>query len=391
MKLSFQIAKRFLASAKRQTLIIILGISVGISVQVFIGSLISGLQKSLVDSTIGSSSHITVVSEADDFLIDDYQEVISTISAHSEQFEDITPVINFGGGILKKDTVKKEVLLRGLNLDTGDLIYDFSGKLTEGRLPKDVNEVILGVGFKEEYANKSVLLSLNDVIEIEVYEGVFRDLTIVGFFDFGVSSINKTWGISTLATLQEIINNSNAVTSIEMQIKDVFEAETLAASLNGDLSSNLTTENWMSQNEELLSGLQGQSISSYMIQVFVIISVVLGISSVLAISVMQKSKQIGILKAMGIKDKDASLVFLFQGLILGIFGAIGGVLLGLGLSYAFTTFALNSDGTPVVPLNIEAGFIAFSALIAIVASTISSLFPAIKSSKLTVIEVIRNA
>jgi lipoprotein-releasing system permease protein len=76
---------------------------------------------------------------------------------------------------------------------------------------------------------------------------------------------------------------------------------------------------------------------------------------------------------------------------LGIFGAIGGVLLGLGLSYAFTTFALNPAGTPVVPLFIDPGFIALSGGIALVASTIAALTPAVKSSKLTVIEVIRNA
>jgi lipoprotein-releasing system permease protein len=68
----------------------------------------------------------------------------------------------------------------------------------------------------------------------------------------------------------------------------------------------------MDNNEELLSGLQGQSISSLMIQIFVVVSVVIGISSVLAIIVMQKSRQIGILKAMGIKDFDASLIFLFE-------------------------------------------------------------------------------
>jgi lipoprotein-releasing system permease protein len=106
---------------------------------------------------------------------------------------------------------------------------------------------------------------------------------------------------------------------------------------------------------------------------------------------MQKSKQIGIMKAMGILDSDASKVFLFEGFILGIFGAIGGVLFGLGLSYAFTTFALNPDGTPVVPLTIEAPFIFLSAMIALIASTLAALTPAIKSSKLTVIEVIRNA
>jgi lipoprotein-releasing system permease protein len=126
--------------------------------------------------------------------------------------------------------------------------------------------------------------------------------------------------------------------------------------------------------------------------VFVLISVVLGIASILAIIVLQKSKQIGILKAMGIKNSDASLIFLFQGLILGIFGALTGVLLGIGLLVSFQTFAIDATtGDPVIPLNIEYSFIALSALIAVGVSTVAALVPARKSSKLSVIEVIRNA
>jgi len=385
MKLALQIAWRFLSSAKRQTIVIILGIAVGVSVQVFIGSLISGLQLSLVDSTIGSSSHITVISEDSNAYIDNYLTTMDDLIAESDQIQVVSPVINMGG-ILEKGAQKNEILFRGFDLDKANEIYGFDLKITEGNLPSNLNDILLGVALKDELD-----LVPGDTIDIDIL-GNIRTLTVVGFFDFNVSVINSTWGIGTLATLQDVIGNTNAVSAIEMQIKDVFEAETLALSLDQTLSSsNLMTENWMSQNQELLSGLQGQSTSSLMIQVFVIISVVLGISSVLAITVMQKSKQIGILKAMGILDKDASKVFLFEGFILGIFGAIGGVLLGLGLAYSFTTFALNPDGTPVVPLFIDPGFIALSAMIALVASTLASLIPAIKSSKMTVIEVIRNA
>ncbi len=385
MKLALQIAWRFLSSAKRQTFIIILGIAVGVSVQVFIGSLITGLQVSLVDTTIGSSSHITVIAADETSYVNNYQTTMDDILTQSNQIEVISPVINLGG-ILQKGTQKNEILFRGFNLDEANQIYGFDEKLTEGNLPTQLNDVLLGQSLKDE-----LNLMIGDLIDIEIL-GSIHTLHITGFFDFNVSVINATWGIGTLATLQNIIGDTNAVSAIEMQIKDVFEAENLALQLDQHLnSSNLVTENWMAQNQSLLSGLQGQSTSSLMIQVFVIISVVLGISSVLAITVMQKSKQIGILKAMGILDKDASKVFLFEGFILGIFGAIGGVLLGLGLTFSFTVFALNPDGTPVVPLFIDPGFIALSAGIALIASTLASLIPAIKSSKMTVIEVIRNA
>ena len=383
MKLAFSIAWRFLSSAKRQTLIIILGISVGVSVQVFIGSLISGLQKSLVDTTIGSSSHITVVKE-DNSLILDYENVSTTIDEQSDLFTVVSPVLDLPG-IVEKDTIKKEVLYRGFDFSRANLIYQFQDKLVEGELPQSLNEIALGIGLMDDLD-----LLVGDDITMEIF-GEFRTLTVVGSFDLSVAQLNRSWGIGTLSTLQDIAGETG-VSSIETQISETFEAEALALSLDQVLESDdLKTRNWMVENESLLSGLQGQSISSLMIQIFVIISVVLGISSTLAITVMQKSRQIGIMKAMGIKDRDASFVFLSEGFILGIFGAIGGVLLGLGLSFAFTTFALNSDGTPVVPLFIDPGFIALSGGIALIASTLASLTPAIKSSKLTVIEVIRNA
>lgn len=383
MKLAFQIAWRFLTSAKRQTLIIILGISVGVSVQVFIGSLISGLQKNLVETAIGSSSHITVIPDGGQ-TIDNYEDTMTLLSDESDLFTVITPVFDLPG-ILEKGTEKTEILYRGLEFDSANGIYKLDERLVEGTLPDAANEIALGIRIKEELD-----LTVGESITIEILGG-FETLEIVGFFDIGVAQLNRSWGVGTLSTLQSIAS-STGITRIETQLSDTFEAEALALELDQILESDgLKTQNWMIENESLLSGLQGQSISSLMIQIFVIVSVVLGISSTLAITVMQKSRQIGIMKAMGIKDRDASYVFLSEGFILGIFGAIGGVLLGLGLSYAFTTFAVNSDGTPVVPLSIDAGFIALSGGIALVACLVASLTPAIKSSKMTVIEVIRNA
>ena len=383
MKLAFQIAWRFLTSAKRQTLIIILGISVGVSVQVFIGSLISGLQDNLVETAIGSSSHITIV-EDNNGVIDDVDGTIQLLSNQSDLFTVITPVFDLPG-ILEKGTDKTEILYRGLEFDSANVIYKFDERMVEGTIPDALDEIALGIKIKEE-----LNLNVNDTITIEIIGG-FKTLTIVGFFDIGVAQLNRSWGVGTIETLQTIASSTGA-TRIETQLSETFEAEALALTLDTVLApTGLKTQNWMVENESLLSGLQGQSISSLMIQIFVIISVVLGISSTLAITVMQKSRQIGIMKAMGITNKDASLVFLSEGFILGIFGAIGGVLFGLGLSYAFTTFAVNSDGTPVVPLSIDPGFIALSGGIALVACLAASLTPAIKSSKLTVIEVIRNA
>lgn len=386
MKLAFSIAKRFLTSGKTQTLMIALGIAIGVSVQVFIGSLISGLQNSLVDKTIGSSSQITVKAAETGNYISDYADKIIVIEGVSTDIEIVSPAVNQSGALVNSES-SEPVLARGFDFSRANDIYQFDQKLLEGRLPVSNNEVVLGIDLYNTMA-----LSLNDTVEFQVPLVGTTSFTVVGVYDFNVKQINQTWILTNLATIQDLLSIGDEVSQIEMQVKDVFAAEELALVVETTLEdSNLTVDNWIAQNAELLSGLQGQSISSLMIQIFVMVSVVLGISSVLAITVLQKSKQIGILKAMGIKDKDASLVFLFEGLILGILGAILGVLFGLGLSYMFTTFAIGADGNPVVPLYIDFGFIALSAGIAVAAATIASLIPARKSSKLSVIEVIRNA
>jgi lipoprotein-releasing system permease protein len=381
MKLALQIAWRFLMSSKKQTLLIILGIAVGVSVQVFIGALISGLQVSLVDKTIGSTSHVTV--EVAEGYLTNYDDELETVRNASEDFSVVSPSLEVGG-FLTFDGNVKEVLLRGLDLEQAEKIYEFEENLYSGRIPANDNEVLLGVGLHD-----STEVFLNDLIDIEI-QGEVHQLKVVGFLNFGISTIDETWAISPLSTVQSLVD-VQGINRIETQLSKVFEAEDIAVNLDNTFNDNFEISNWMSDNADLLSGLSGQSVSSLMIQIFVIISVVLGISSTLAITVMQKSRQLGILKAMGLTDSNASKVFVSEGVFLGIFGAIVGILLGIGLLVAFTAFALNPDGTPLIPLSIDPGFIALSGGIAILACVIASLIPAIKSSKLTVIEVIRNA
>lgn len=387
MRLGFRIATRFLKSNKGQTFLIVLGIAIGVSVQIFIGSLIQGLQKSLIEKTIGNSSQITLQSENEDGQITDYNQLIEAIRTADPNITTISVALD-NAAFLEYDGNSQSLLVRGFQLKDADRIYDINNRTVEGTYPKNENEIMLGIDLKEEYG-----FALNDTIKITTTAQKTVDCKIVGFFDLKVTSLNTGWGITTLETAQSIFETGDIVTSIEMQVDDsyVFTADEIAARIQTSLDrDDVKILNWKDQNESLLSGLQGQSISSYMIQVFVMISVVLGIASVLAITVIQKSKQIGILKAMGIRNATTSYIFLFQGFILGLLGAILGILFGLGLSYSFTKFALNPDGTPVIELYISYSFIALSGLIAIAASVLAALFPAIRSSRLNPIDIIRN-
>jgi lipoprotein-releasing system permease protein len=387
MKLNFSIAARFLKSNISQTLIIILGIGIGISVQIFIGSLIQGLQKGLVEKTIGSSSQITIAANTQDKQILDYANLMEKAGLADSRVKYISPVYD-DAALMKFNGKSQSLLVRGFDFSKADSIYKISSSIVEGTMPVNSDEVILGKNLIEEYGFK-----IGDSIDIILPDKTTKACIITGFFDLKVAQINNSWCITSLSFAQQLFNAAGTVTSIEMQVgdKDVFSSDIIAKNISSKIGKdNYKITDWKAQNEQLLSGLQGQSVSSLMIQIFVMLSVVLGISSVLAITVMQKSKQIGILKAMGIKNRDASMIFLFEGLILGAFGAVTGILLGVGLSAAFTAFALNADGTPVVNLYIDKNFIALSGLIAVLSCIFASFIPARKSSKLNPIDIIRN-
>lgn len=385
MRLSFTIALRFLKSGKGQTLLIILGISVGVAVQLFIGSLIQGLQASLIDTTIGSSSHITIVPANGETSIKNWERAMYEAGISDSSIINISAAAE-GSATIDYDDDTAPVFVRGFIVENADKIYNFSDGLYEGRLPIKKDEAIIG----KELALKSDT-KVNDEITLILPSGTITRLKVTGLFDLEVSSLNESWVVTTIETAQNMLSLDSSVTKIEMQVKNVFTADETAKDLSYNLSAaDVEVENWKDQNQSLLSGLNGQSVSSYMIQVFVLVAVLLGISSVLAISVVQRSRQIGILKAMGIKDRDASLIFVFQGFMLGVVGAVFGIILGFILLWFFTNFAVNPDGSPIVPIYINIGFIALSGMFAISSAVAASLIPARLSSRLNPIEVIKN-
>ncbi len=381
--LSFRIAFRFLKSGKTQTILIIAGIAIAISIQIFVGLLINSLQKSLLDRTIGGSPHITITSTSDVATIRSWEGILSRLR-QTGYFNDVSASASASGFTQKKDK-EVPVLMRGFNLDNADGIYHISDSIYQGRSFRSSSEVLIGKELSQDLE-----LGVGDKLNVITPAGKSYDFTISGIYDLGVASINKTWIISNMKTVQQMFELSNRVTSIEMTVSDPFSADIIAAQIGQLLKENdLKIDNWKDQNRDLLRGLEGQKNSSTIIQVVIVVSVIIAIASVLVISVLQKSRQIGILKAMGIKDFAASLIFIYQGFLLGLIGSVAGVLLGLGLLFAFYYFTTSPDGTTLIDLYIEYDFIIRSWLIALLAATIAGLIPARKSLRLNPIEVIR--
>jgi lipoprotein-releasing system permease protein len=391
MSLPLRIALRFLRRDKIQTILIILGISIGVSVQIFTGILLNSLQSSLLNNFIGNSSQITILSDTDDPLIEGYDDIVEDL----EEFDELTAisVVNDQIGTIVIGTEAESVQLRGFEFDDADEIYNIAERIYDGEAPDDDLEAIIGEDLNDE-------LELEEGDKLTIFGfitignntlPVNRTFEIVGFFDLGSGSINSRWVITTLDSVQDMYNTNDTVTAIEMQVKEelLYDADEIADDIEDELDledEDLKVTNWIDENQNLLNGLQSQSLSSYFIQSFVLMSVVIGIGSVLAITVVQKQRQLGILKAMGINNRTSSLIFIFQGLILGILGAIGGISLGILFLYGFT----QASASNFIVISYDPIFIAVSAMIIIGSSVLAALGPAIKSSKLDPIEVIRS-
>jgi lipoprotein-releasing system permease protein len=174
------------------------------------------------------------------------------------------------------------------------------------------------------------------------------------------------------------------VSVIEIQVKDVFAAEKIAREYSRQVE-RVKLESWQEKNRELLTALSSQSSSSDTIQFFVIVSISLGIASVLAIAAVQKQRQLGILKAMGTTNRSASKIFVIQGFLLGSVGSVLGVAFGLLLSYAFMSGTGYAFG-----FEINARTLVTPIILALLASVLASTIPARRAAKLSPIEVIRN-
>ncbi|MDU2674058.1 MAG: FtsX-like permease family protein [Clostridium sp.] len=388
MSINFKIASRFMKSNKAQTTLISLGIALGVAVQIFLGLLINNLNDNLLNKTIGSSSQVTIASQnKEDKIIKDYGNIVEDIKSNEgNTITDLLTILDTPALVNNGDS-NESILVRGLNYSEDNDIYDIKNKITEGEFPTNNGDVLIGTGVSD-----SLNLSVGDEFTLITSNNNETLVKVSGIVDMQVKALNDSWALTSLESAQNLFNQDNSITTIEMKIDmdKIFDADTIASNISTYIPENLNITNWKEDNGSLLDALSGQKSSSLTIQVFIIISVTMSIAGVLAISVLQKSKQIGILKAMGIKNKAAASIFLLQGLIFGVIGTTIGTALGITLFKIFNIVVKTSDGSPLVPGNMYFGFIAISILLSIAASIIAAGVAARKSLKLDPMDIIRN-
>lgn len=377
--LPLQIARRFLWRSKLQSILIVLGMAVGIGTQVFVGSLITSLQASLLDATVGDSAHITLASEDDA----DRLAIDGRLATALEDPAITAVVAQHRAPVLARIGDQTSPLVLRLSEPTDrDAIYDLGERIIDGRADTGTGEIVVGVDFAEEAG-----IGVGDELSLLTDAGDEVRATVAGVFDLGVAAVNAGTAFATPDLAPDTLELSTDEWGlIELQVVDVFESDVLAARLAQ--IPGVEVSDWQTENASLLSGLQSQGISSIMIQVFVVIAVGLGIASTLAIAAVQKTRQIGILKAMGLTDSASGAVFVWQGALLGALGTAAGIGIGWALIEGFDAAASSSEA--LFPVSIDPSFAALSAGVGIGIALLSAAIPYRRTARLDPIEVIQN-
>jgi lipoprotein-releasing system permease protein len=380
--LSVRIAWRFLKTSPAQSLLIIGGIAVGVAVQIFVGSLIFSLQDQLIQQTTGSSPHITITDPKDATPVV-FSALVQHVISTTPGVVAVAPTRQISA-LYTNGTDRVPLTLTGAPLDTLDSIYHLRSRATAGAPTLTLGQIVIGTDLAKKYS-----LKVGSPMTLDTGSGTPSGLTVAGIVDLGSSAANLRQAFTGEGLPRTVLGyRPDQYTDIEVRLADPFTSLAVATGWQQVLPATKVTD-WQTSNKDLLTALQSQSASSYMIQVFVLVAVALGIASTLAISAVQKTRQIGILKALGMADARTSSIFVWQSAILGVAGTV----LGVGLAFLLVAgFAAGTHGRPGnFPINPDWGFIAFSAGIAMMVALLSSIIPSRRTSRLDPIEVIQNA
>ena len=397
MPFEWILATRFMREGVLQTLFITAGVALGVSVIVFMSALLGGLQESLFDRTLDYQAQIVVsapeevartLHEAKNNLryahviqpraqrlrsVDQWQKVVKQLRSRADVAV-VAPILSGGGFVLRGDA-NRAVAITGMEPESYLRLIALAEKMVAGSAKVGATDIVVGTDLAAELG-----VSLNDKLTLQTAAGANTTLTVSGIFDFGQRGQNKTAVYVALRTAQSLLGLAGGVTSIGLDANDPFQAELLAQSIS--MQTGMKAESWIVTNADLFTALNGQNITFFVIRLFVGLSAALGIVSVLVVSVLQKSKEIGILRATGTTRAQILRVFLVQGALYGLFGSVLGSGLGWGFLVAWRGYARNPDGTAFFTINFDPMLFLYAAIGALLVGTLAAVFPAQRAARL---------
>ena len=389
------LATRFLREGLLQTLFIISGVALGVSVIVFMSALLTGLQGSIFKTLLDFQAQIVIsppdqapraLRRGDDAefatliqpsaqrprSLDQWQKVRDTTLAISGVLV-VAPVIEDTAFIVR-GAANTGVGLRGIEPESYLRLIALKEKIISGSAELSGTDVLIGRQMAEDLGVK-----LGDKLTLRSATGTSIVLFVSGIFDFGNQGQNTSVYVA-LRTAQSLVGLPGGVSSLQLKVDVPFEAEALAQQIAAQ--PGIKVESWIKKNAEFFKALSGQTMSFFIIRLFVGLTAALGIASVLVVSVVQKSKEIGILRATGTTRGQILGVFLLQGAILGLLGSLFGSIMGWLFLIAWRGFAVNDQGVPFFVLEAGPSLYLVVALGATLVGTVSALFPAQRAARL---------
>ncbi|AZS22447.1 MULTISPECIES: ABC transporter permease [unclassified Caulobacter] len=398
---TFKVARRYLLSNPSQTLLLIAGVALGVTVFIFITALIAGLAVRLTDQVTGNSAHVSLqpatrvarvlpgpelpvesvalVSTFQRQQIRDWPMVVDLLRANPE-VSAISPQIS-GSAFLVKSEAVAPVAVIGVEPQGIDAISPITPKIIEGDGDLGANGLLIGVRMAEELglgAGQSVLLRTE--------RGVERQLTIRGVFRTGLQSLDERVAFLSLQTARPLFDLPEGVTNIEVKLKDPQDARAAARFLGQ--ATGLRATPWQEKNVGLEDALKAQGQTGTMIQIFSLISIIIGVASALVLSAYRRRSEVGIMRAFGVPGGFILWVFLLQGLLIGLVGAVLGCASGYGLCI-WLEGVTRPDGTSILPIAPRQGGYAAALVLTTLGAVIASILPARSASKIDPLEAIQ--
>jgi lipoprotein-releasing system permease protein len=409
------VAIRFLREGRLQTVFIIAGVAIGVGVIVFMSALLTGLQANFIRRVLSAQSHIQLLppqavsrpqrqgagatpGELEAAIvqpplqrlksIDQWQSVAAQIRGLPEVLT-VAPVTG-GSALVVRGSASRAITLVGIEPALYFRIVDLREKMVRGSTRLTATDILIGIDLANDLGvdvgdKLRVSTSTTDASGNTVSAG--STLTIAGIFDLGNKGANQRTTYVALHTAQSLLGLPGGVTSLEVTVRDVYAAERIAERITAD--TGVEADSWIKTSAQFFTAVSAQVTANTAIRFFVGLSVAFGIASVLVVTVVQKSREIGILRAMGISQGQILRVFLLQGGLLGLGGSLVGCAIGALALLLWQRYARNPDGTPFFPLVFDPWLFSAALLLASLTGLVAAFAPALRAARLDPVVAIR--
>ncbi len=389
-------AMRFLGEGRMQTAFMTVGASIGVAVIVFMSAILTGMQANIIRRSLLSQPHI-VIQPAEEIArplragdplgetavvqkrvqrlisIDQWRKVrdeVRTIPGVNV----VTPVV-VGPAFAIRADANKSVSVSGIEPEEFSRIVPLPEKIVSGTWRLASTDVLIGTELALDLG-----VAVGDKMRLATAQGASLTLTVTGIFDLGSRGVNERNVYVLLRTAQDLLNLPGGASSINVTVDDIWQAEVVAQAIAARV--HLKADSWIVTNNQLFIALNAQTISNVALRISVGAAVALGIASVLVVSVVQKSREIGILRAMGASRRQVMNVFLIQGGVVGLVGSFAGSAIAAFFVNLWGRMLRNPDGTPLFLLQFDPVLVAWAAAIATLTGLAAAVTPARRAAKL---------